>query len=63
MGENENSEESAVLESYKDFISIKGEPNLGITVAVAGFESVSRVVDVVGFEPTTSWLQTKHSSN
>ena len=34
MGENENSEESAVLESYKDFISIKGEPNSGITVAV-----------------------------
>ena len=26
-------------------------------------DSLSRVVDVVGFEPTTSWLQTKHSSN
>jgi hypothetical protein len=28
-----------------------------------GLGSSSRVVDVVGFEPTTSWLQTKHSSN
>ena len=34
MGEDENSEESALLESYKDFISIKEEPNTGVAVAV-----------------------------
>ena len=34
MGEDKNSEESALLESYKDFISIKEEPNSGIIVAV-----------------------------
>ncbi|RJU81659.1 MAG: hypothetical protein DWC09_03745 [Candidatus Poseidoniales archaeon] len=34
MGEEENSEESAVFESYKDFISIKEEPNTGTLVAV-----------------------------
>ena len=35
MGEEVNSEESAVLESYKDFISIKEEPNSGILVTVS----------------------------
>ena len=34
MGEDKNSEESAVLESYKDFISIKEKPNTGSSVAV-----------------------------
>ena len=34
MGEDENSGESAVVESYKDFISIKEEPNSGVLVAV-----------------------------
>ena len=34
MGEDENSGELAVLESYKDFISIKEEPNSGVLVAV-----------------------------
>lgn len=35
MDEEVNSEESAVLESYKDFISIKEEPNSGILVTVS----------------------------
>ena len=34
MGEDVNPEESAVLESYKDFISIKAEPNTGVLFAV-----------------------------
>ena len=34
MGEDENSVESAVLESYKDFISIKEEQHFGIPIAV-----------------------------
>ena len=35
MGEEVNSEESAVLESYKDFVSIKEEPTSGILVTVS----------------------------
>ena len=30
---------------------------------LTGMGLLSREMDVVGFEPTTSWLQTKHSSN
>ena len=34
MGEDVNPEESGILESYKDFISIKAEPDTGIWFAV-----------------------------